>query len=182
MALLAAVLLAVTLSPPFGEAEARALTIRPDFTFEVYVEVSGAPTTVLARLVGLGGELDPVLMSDLGDGRYGAVVELTRAENLSVGFEVIREGQSILSELATLEELGIDPAVFTSPEATPVADDPSPSYAWLLVAVAAAILALLLLGIWTFGGSKRPAESETPQSEPTQPEATQTEATQTEAT
>lgn len=156
----------VTLSPPFAEAEARALTIRPDFTFEVFVEVSGESSTVLARFVGVAGELEPVLMADLGDGRYGAVVELTRAENLTVGFELIRDGQTILSDLTTLEELGIDPAVFTSPEATPVTDDPGPSPVWLFVAVGAAILALVLLGIWAFWGRNDDDEAENRVTEP----------------
>lgn len=169
MAVLAFLFLAVTLSPPFGEAEATALTIRPDFTFEIYVEVSGAPDTVLARFIGLGGELDPVVMSDLGGERYGAVVGLTRAENLTVGFEAIRDDGSILSDVTTLQELGIDQAVFASPEATPVTDDPGPSYVWLLVGAAAAALALVLLGVWTFWGPKEKRAEDEPEAEAPDP-------------
>ena len=65
MPMLFALLLAsVTLSPPFGQAEARAVDVRDDgMTLEVEVEVQQSALVVLVRGVGSVDELPPVAAS-----------------------------------------------------------------------------------------------------------------------
>ncbi len=174
MPMLFALLLAsVTLSPPFGQAEARAVDVRDDgMTLEVEVEVQQSALVVLVRGVGPVDELPPVAMSELTPGRWGGIVELPVVENIQLGFEVIRPdgGSAEVSELSSLIELGVDPAIFeldiapattegvsgptaeTSASAERSDSDPSVAPIWLAVATGAAALALVL--VWSLGGRK----------------------------
>ncbi len=89
--LLLAILLSVTLTPPFGEAEARALTVTGAITIDVSVEVEGTPTTVIARITGLAGELPPQALVDRGGGIWGTIIRLTGREDVFIAFEYIDE-------------------------------------------------------------------------------------------
>lgn len=169
--LAALVLLSVTLSAPFGEAEARAVEVDEEgMVLEVQVEIEGSALVVLARGVGSFDELPPVALAELGPGRWGGIVELPVIEDVLVGFEIIRPdgGTAIVSALNPLSELGVDPAVFAAGVATTTASAPAdragpggndPSFApiWLAIAAGAAALALLL--IWWLGGGEDEADT-----------------------
>ena len=109
-----ALLFAVPLPAPFGDAEATALVVSEDGSavLDVSVEVSGTPAAVLVRGIGLVDELPPVALSPRGDGTYGGIVELRTTVGVFLGFEFIPAGggASTVSELHTLIELGVDPA------------------------------------------------------------------------
>lgn len=149
-------LLSVVLSPPFGAAEATAVSTTGGLTFEVSVEVNAPATAVLVRPVGLGTELPPVALADLGDGRWVGVVELTTVENIQVAFELIPTiGPSTVSEVHTLTELGVDRAVFersASTTGTDADDDAEENRQWVWLALAAGAAGLALLVIWAWGG------------------------------
>lgn len=151
MLILSALLLSVTLAAPFGEAEARALEADSGMTVEVSVEIDGSYSAVLARVVAFAGELPPVALVDQGDGRWVGVMRLTGREDVDVAFEAIDpEGTSEISELSSLTDLGVDPAVVapTRP-ARPPADDRGPN--WQLVGgMGAGVLALALVFVWAF--------------------------------
>ena len=120
MGLLIAILLTVTLQPPFGEAGAQILGAPGARTFDVTVQVEGTPAAVIARMTGIAGELDPVAMVPRGSGIYGQVVRLTAWENLSISFEYITaDGETTISAASTLSALGVD-----VDEATPTAAAP----------------------------------------------------------
>ncbi|GMQ86611.1 MAG: hypothetical protein BMS9Abin07_2197 [Acidimicrobiia bacterium] len=152
---LLAILLSVTLAPPFGEAEARALTLTGGITIDVSVEVEGAPTTVIARISGLAGELDPQALVDRGGGTWGTIIKLTGREDVLVAFEYIdTDGATFISDASTLTALGVDPAAIapnlpTKPPPEEPGVDP-----WLLAGVAAALGALVLFGFWAGSGLK----------------------------
>ena len=160
----------VTLAPPFGDAEATALTVNADGSavLEVTVEVSGAPAAVLVRGVGIVDELPPVALAPRGDGTYGGLVQLNTTAGVLLGFEYLPAGggAGVVTELFTLVDLGVDPAVLAgvigvAPEsgATSTVAAPSDeaaeapvsggdrSWAWLAIASGAAFLVLLALWI-----------------------------------
>lgn len=155
--------LSVTLAPPFGEAEARAVDAGLGLVVEVTVEVQDGAAAVLARGVGIAGELGPVALSDLGDGRWGGQLTLDGRENIQVAFEAIRaDADDVVSELHTLEELGVDPAVLgeARPATDTTASSASRSSWWLVLAAGAGLAALLLVAAWTFRGGRREAPGE----------------------
>ena len=154
MSVLLAILLSVSLSAPFVEAEAQMLGAPSARTIDVTVEVEGAPTAVLARVTGLAGELAPVAMVPRGNGRYGQAIKLTSWEDVQVAFEYIdADGTTAISASSSLTDLGIDPEVIapTRPETAPASGgfsvDP-----WLLAALAAALAAIVLMAFWSSGG------------------------------
>jgi hypothetical protein len=157
--LIAAVLLLVPLSAPFGEASATAVSLDDGLRLEVSVEVEGSPTAVLVRGVASGAtELPPVALSNQGGGVWGGIVEIPIIENILLGFEFIpTRGSATVSELHTLTELGVDSAVFSVDRpATTSGDDDNPlvtaegrRWGWLGLAAGAA--ALTLLAFWTIG-------------------------------
>ena len=62
-------------------------------------------------------------------------------------------GASDISELSTLTELGVDPAVVSPTRPTvPPAPDPGPNW-WLIGGIVAGMVALALLVWWVFSGS-----------------------------
>ncbi len=152
-----ALLLSVTLSPPFGEASARLVGFTPtEVTIEVTVSVVDTAALVLMRGEDVSGqELDPVALLVREDGTWGAVVELPARPDLRIVFELIPErGASTLSEASTLAELGIDPARLTFAE-RPVREAepaPRPGLGWILVAAGAALAALVLIAVWSRSG------------------------------
>ncbi len=153
--LLLAILLSVTLTPPFGEAEARALTVTGAITIDVSVEVEGTPTTVIARITGLAGELPPQALVERGGGIWGTIIRLTGREDVLIAFEYIdADGTTTISDSSRLTELGVDPAVIApSLPTTPPPDEPGID-PLLLAGVAAALGALVLLGVWAGSGIK----------------------------
>ena len=156
--------LSVTLAPPFGEAEARAVEAGLDLVVELTVEVEAGAAVVLARGVGIAGELGPVALSDLGDGRWGGLLTLEGNENIQVAFEAIRpDADDAISELHTLEELGVDPAVLgeATPPADTVATPSSRSGWWLALAAGAGLVALVLVAVWSLRGGRSDAPEET---------------------
>lgn len=165
MAVLLALVAAVVLSPPFGRAEARAVAVEPRLVVAVTVEVGGAPTAVLVRGRGLGGELPPVALSRLGPGRWGGFVEVGGVEDLRIAFEAISpDGRSVLSTPSSLTELGVDAGIFR--RSSPVPSTPAPRgtspEAWLLLGVVAGAAALGALAVWARRGG---GESSAPSSQ-----------------
>lgn len=153
MGLLIAILLTVTLQPPFGEAGAQLLGAPSARTFDLSVEVDGAPSAVIARMTGVAGELDPVALVPRGSGVYGQVVRLTAWEDISISFEYISaDGETTISSASTLSALGVDldaatPSVTTPPPIEETGVDP-----WLLAGLAAALGAVVLMAFWASGG------------------------------
>ena len=154
MPMLLAALLSVVLTAPFGEAEARALEVDAGMTIEVSVAVDSGRSAVLARTVAFAGELPPVALIDQGDGRWVGIFRLSGREDVQVAFEAIKpDGSSDISELSTLTELGVDPAVVSPTRPTvPPAPEPGPDW-WLLGGIAAGVAAIGLLIWWALSGS-----------------------------
>jgi hypothetical protein len=152
-----ALLLSVVLSPPFGAAEATAVSTTGGLTLEVMVEVNAPATAVLVRPVGQGTELPPVALTDQGDGTWAGIVELATVENIQVAFELVpSSGPSTVSEMHTLTELGVDRAVFepSSSRSASVDEDEDEDAAanrqWVWLALAAGAAGLALLVVWAF--------------------------------
>jgi hypothetical protein len=153
MPVVLAMLLTVVLGTPFGEAEARALEVDTGMTIEVLVELDSGRSAVLARVVAFAGELPPVALVDQGDDRWVGILRLSGREDVQVAFEAIdADGSSDMSELSTLTELGVDPAVVSPTRPTvPPAEDPGPNW-WLIGGMVAGIAALALLVWWVMAG------------------------------
>ncbi len=156
----AALLLLLPLSAPFGDATATATSVDDGLRLEVSVEVAGSPVAVVARGVATGGsELPPVALSHHGGGRWGGIVELPVVENILLGFEIIPgRGQTTMSELHTLVELGVDRAIFQldRPPTGFGQDDDDPlvtpeGQRWGWLGLAAGAGALAFLSFWVIG-------------------------------
>jgi hypothetical protein len=162
MTLLFAILLTVTLSPPFGEAEAHALGAPSARTFDVTVQVEGEPAAVLVRITGLAGELPPVALVPRGGGTYGQAIKLTAWEDVLISFEYIDvDGTTTISTPSSLSALGIDPGLLGLSAPT---SEPAPAESGvdprLLAGVAAALAAVVLLAFWASGGLALPGKSQ----------------------
>lgn len=188
-----AMLLAVPLPAPFGDAEATALSVADDGSavLEVTVEVTGAPAAVLVRGVGLVDELPPVALVPRGDGTYGGLVELNTTVGVRLAFEYLPSGggSSTITDLYTLVQLGVDPAALTgatAPDLTPTPtttvaardggdDRDEARWGWLALAAGSAGLAALLVWLWMGRGpavdnrSGNPDNSLDADSEPVSP-------------
>ena len=154
MSVLLALVLSVVLGAPFGAAEARALEVDAGMTIEVSVAVDSGRSAVLARTVAFAGELPPVALIDQGDGSWVGVLRFSGREDVQVAFEAIKpNGSSDISELSTLTELGVDPAVVSPTRPTvPPAPEPGPNW-WLIGGIAAGVAAFGLLIWWVLPGS-----------------------------
>lgn len=154
MPVLLALLLSVALGAPFGEAEARALEVGSGMTIEVAVDVDRGQSAVLARVVAFAGELPPVALVDQGDGRWVGVLRLSGREDVQVAFDAIDGGgSSTISDLSTLTELGVDPAVVSPTRPTrPPTPDPGPNW-WLVGGAVTGFAALVLLVVWVVAGA-----------------------------
>lgn len=159
-------LFAVPLPAPFGDAEASALVVNDDGSavLEVSVEVTGSPAAVLVRGIGPVDELPPVALAPQGDGSFAGLVELNTTIGVRLAFEYLPSGggPSTISELFTLVELGVDPAVLleaispgvTSTTFAPTTEAPESAgtsdtqWGWLALAAGSAGLALLLVWLW----------------------------------
>lgn len=162
----------VSLTAPFGDAEASALVVSDDGSavLEVSVEVFGSPAAVLVRGVGPVDELPPVALAPRGDGTYGGLVELTTTAGVRLGFEFIPAGggAAVLTELFTLVELGVDPAALAG--VTPAAPDlgtavtevpesaSEGSFPWAFLATGAGAAFIALLGLWIWMGRRDPVD------------------------
>jgi hypothetical protein len=152
MPFLLALLLSVTLAAPFGDAEARALEIDSGMTVEVSVVVDGGRSAVLARAVAVAGELPPVALADHGNGQWIGILRLSGREDVQVAFEAIDGGgESEISDLTSLTDLGVDPAVISSTRPTQVpSEDTGPDW-WLVGGIAAGLAAIVLFVVWAIG-------------------------------
>lgn len=157
-----ALLLLLPLASPFGEATATASSVEDGLRLDVSVEVEGSPVAVLVRGLGAGAaELPPVALANRGDGTWEGIVQLTRVENIRIGFESIpQRGPATVSELHLLTDLGVDRGIFTLdrvPTAPGEDDDPLGSaqgqrWGWLGLAAGAA--ALTLIAVWAIDSYK----------------------------
>lgn len=162
MALLIAILLTVTLTTPFGEAEAHELGAPSARTLDVTVQVEGEPAAVLARITGLAGELAPVALVPRGGGVYGQSIKLTAWEDVLISFEYIEpDGNTTISTPSSLSALGVDPELLglSAPTSEPATAVPGVD-PWLLAGAAAALAAVVLLGFWASGGLALPGKNQ----------------------
>lgn len=149
-----ALLLSATLSAPFGEASARLIGFTPqNVTFEVSVEVIEPAALVLLRGEDVAGtEVEPVALLQREDGTWGAVVELPARRDITLVFELVPPvGGSVLSDPASLADLGIRPDVLSFGQPPPVVVEESSSIEglpWIILALAAGLAALALLFVW----------------------------------
>ncbi len=150
VAFLLAVLVTLPLVPPFGVAEATAVSSTDSMvTLDVRLEILVGAQVVVVQPYGPDRRpLDPRPMSDLGDGIWGAVLELPRRSDIRLGFEILDGGVRERSDVHTLVELGVDPAVFREPLPDPESSDETPAgrssrFGWLALAAGAGALALL---------------------------------------
>lgn len=163
MGLMVGFMVALALTSPFGEAEARAISVSGGLTLEVSVEVEGAPVAVLVRGIGLVDELPPVALAPQGNGLWAGIVELPSVTNIRIGFESIpASGASTVSDLHLLTELGVDPAIFeaSAVQNTPrspqgAVDVPAGDQEWGWLGLAAGAAGLSLLAFWTLGSGRR---------------------------
>ena len=165
--LLAAIIALVTLTSPFGDAEASAIDLDEGLTVDVVVEVTGTFEAVLVRPFSSFEELPPTALADLGDGTWAGAVRLPTAWNWSVVFDALtRGGESSRSEGVSLLELGVDPVVVGVEPTGPAPSDPIPATTWWLVGgVVLALVALGLLGWWTFADQSPESGARNPESD-----------------
>jgi hypothetical protein len=158
-ALIAALLMLIPLSAPFEEAEATATSLEEGLQIEVSVIVEGSPVAVVVRGTGPGGsDLPPVALANRAGGLWEGIVRLPAVENILLAFEMVPSaGQTTLSDVHTLTELGVDPAIFSldNPDSgfgeddEPLVTPEGARWGWLGLAAGAAALALL--AFWTIG-------------------------------
>ena len=147
-----AVLFALPLAPPFVLAEATAVSATEStLTLEVRAQVLAGTQVVVVQPYGPDRTpLDPRPMSDLGEGVWAAVLEVPRRSDIRLGFEILDGGVREHSEVHTLIELGVDPAVFRDPAPDPVPGGAEPvgrstGFGWLALGTGAAALAIVTL-------------------------------------
>lgn len=153
MPYLAALIAAVMLASPFGEASASAIDLSEGLTVEISVEYDADAAAVIVRPYSDFEELPPTAMALQPDGSWFAWVELPTAQNWQVAFEGFRsDGGSDLSDGTDLIALGVDPVVIESEVVEPLPSQPLiPSGSWwLIVAIVLGVLALVGLAYWAF--------------------------------
>ena len=154
-----ALLLAVELADPFGEAAAAGRQLSAQvIEVDVTVTVTGGGS-VVAHLIDPGDQERTVAMAARGGETYGTVFE-TAPSDLVVVFEVVGDEGSTLSEPVSLTQLGLDPALVGQLPGglAGVGDDSGQSetvrrWGWLGLALGAASLSLL--AVWALGGRDR---------------------------
>jgi hypothetical protein len=156
MTLFAAVLLAVTLAPPFGTAEAAAVSDVGGLTVEMSVELTRSTDVVLVRPFSSFEELPPTALRDRGDGTWGGSVVLPTADNWSIVFELIDpDGSTARSDTTDLIALGVDPVVVAGEPTTPIPKRSIDATTWWLIGgVLLALAAIGSLTWWTFGADQ----------------------------
>jgi hypothetical protein len=165
---LAAVLAAIVLGGPFGEATVEGAERGSGIRVNFEVSVGGSPAAVVVHVVNPGETQETVSLTDRGGGRWGSVADLDLINYVAV-FEVLyADGAGELSDPVTLLDLGLDPAVLGMGEVTVVEDDEedrplSPAtLRWGWGAVALVAVALALLAVWAMGDRARPEEPAEP--------------------
>ncbi|MGI9585619.1 MAG: hypothetical protein ACR2N7_08525 [Acidimicrobiia bacterium] len=156
MLFLAIGLLAVTLAPPFGVAEAAAVSDADGLTVEVSVELTRSTDVVLVRPFSSFEELPPTALRDRGDGTWGGLVVLPTADNWSIVFELIDpDGSTVRSDTTDLIEMGVDPVVVAGEPTTPIPRETINATTWWLVgAVLLALAAIGALVWWAFSSDE----------------------------
>ena len=161
MPLLIALLAAVILVSPFGEATGSAIDDTDGLLVEITVEYDSAAEAVIVRPYSDFQELAPTAMTPTPEGVWIAWVDLPTAQNWQIAFEAFgADGTVDLSEGTDLLALGVDPIaidseVVESLPSKPLIPDGS---LWLIVAVVFAVIALGALAFWAF--SPDPAEED----------------------
>ena len=159
IAALVTVLMSVVLAAPFGRAEVAAVgSTDTELTLDVRVQVLAAADVVVARPYDQDGAPlgAAVPLSNLESDRWGALLVLPRRSGVKIGFEILSGAIEERSEVRSLIELGVDPAVFrdpVAPSAGPERRDRSTApWAWLALVTGAAAL---LLGGWALSSRRR---------------------------
>lgn len=164
--MLAIVLLfAQDLGAPFVEASAEARPVTGGLEVELQVTLNADVDTVVAHIVTPGQDQQTVALASRGGGEYGGVL-IVPAEDVVVIFEAVDVGRQVLSQPATLTELGVDPdqfrgdRSFAAPDA-PGSSIPQEARRWGWAAVALGATSLALIAFWA-AGARRSGE-ETPE-------------------
>ena len=153
---------AVDLGAPFVDASADARRVTGGIEVELEVELNVDVATVVAHVVIPGAEQQTVTLNSRGAGVYGGLVTVP-AEDLVVVFEAVDIDRDVLSQPATLTELGVDPAVFQSDRSFALPDDPTRTVTpnarrWLWAAAGLGAASLALIGWWATGGRSEPGK------------------------
>lgn len=153
----AALIVAVVLTAPFGDATAAAIDIDDGLTIDVVVEVDGTYEAVLFRPFSSFEELAPTALRNLGGNEWGGAVALPTAEDWFVVFDAIEpDGTSIRSDTTSLSDLGVDPVVLAGEPEAAVSRSIDDSTWWLIAGSVLALAALGALAWWTFSDDKTP--------------------------
>lgn len=165
-------LMLIPLGGPFVDARASAEPLGTEMDVELIAQVDSGGTAVIAHIV-VGGDQPQrsVTLDSRGSGVYGGFVTLPIQEAVVV-FELFGAGGGVLSNPATLTELGVDLlAVSGRDPFTPVEGDPSGGITsearrWLWLAAAAGAAALSALAFWARGAAEPEAETTAEVAEP----------------
>lgn len=166
LAVFVALVFVLPLPPPFGEADATAVrSTESTLTLEVRVDVVGGARVVLVQPYGPDRTpLDPRPLAALSDGTWGAVLDVPRRADIRLGFEILDGGSTKRSDVHTLIELGVDPAVFAEPAPDSI-PPPEPrvtnrgGVGLLALALGSAGLAIVAGGVWWW---LRPVDGDEP--------------------
>jgi len=170
-------LVLIPLGGPFTDASASAEPLGAEMDVELVAQVDAVADVVIAHIV-VGGDQPQrsVTLDDRGSGVYGGFVTLPIQEAIVV-FELFAPGGGVLSDPATLTELGVDLAAvsgrdpFTPVEADPEGGITNEARRWLWLAAAAGAAALSVLAFWARGtpqdgDAEAPGDTYSPADEP----------------
>lgn len=153
MPFLIALIAAVTLVSPFGEATGSAVDDSDGLLVEITVEYDNAAQAVIVRPYSDFQELAPTAMTPTGDGVWVAWVDLPTPQNWQIAFEgFASDGTVDLSEGTNLLALGVDPIAIDDEVVAALPSEPliPDGSLWLIVAVVFAVVALVVLAYWVF--------------------------------
>jgi hypothetical protein len=153
LAALVAVLAALTLSPPFGEASASA-TPEGSYlavTVEVQIDPGFAADYLVVHVLNPDGQ-ETFPMGVTAEGRYRATFTVL-PYNRAVVFEAGRAGQSSVSRTVSLLDLGVEVDQLKTTFGAPASSAGTRKWGWLALA-AAALAGAGLLGYWLWPGSE----------------------------